>query len=480
MIQSMTGYGRFVAELPEKNVVIEIKSLNSKQLDLNSRIASVYRDKELEIRNYISSQLVRGKVDVIVTSESKDGVGERKIQDGLVKSYFEKFNQLAQELGVSNVPALELALKMPDVWASDNQSLASDEEWDKVKQTLEKATSNIVMYRRHEGEALDKDLRRNIQTISDLLASIEPFEKARVGKIREKIEAALQEFIESDKIDKNRLEQEMIFYLEKLDINEEKVRLAQHCKYFIDTMDNEEYAGKKLNFIAQEMGREINTMGSKSNDADMQRIVVQMKDNLEKIKFLTYCNCMKENKMIILSAPSGSGKSPIINYLLHKGFPLEFSVSATTRAPRGTEKNGVEYYFYSVDEFKKKIKNGDFVEFEEVYENRFYGTLKSECERIWAKGNVIVFDVDVAGGMRLKKLFGDKALSLFIQAPSVEVLRQRLEGRKTDSAEEIEKRISKAAYEMQFADKFDAIVVNDELQKACETAEHLLQDFLNK
>ena len=284
MIQSMTGYGRFVAELPEKNVVIEIKSLNSKQLDLNSRIASVYRDRELEIRNYISSQLVRGKIDVIVTSESKDGVGERKIQDGLVKSYFEKFNQLAQELGVSNVPALELALKMPDVWASDNQSLASDEEWSKVKQTLEKATSNIVMYRRHEGEALDKDLRRNIQTISDLLASIEPFEKARVGKIREKIEAALQEFIESDKIDKNRLEQEMIFYLEKLDINEEKVRLAQHCKYFIDTMDNEEYAGKKLNFIAQEMGREINTMGSKSNDADMQRIVVQMKDNLEKIK----------------------------------------------------------------------------------------------------------------------------------------------------------------------------------------------------
>ena len=284
MIQSMTGYGRFVAELPEKNVVIEIKSLNSKQFDLNSRVASVYRDRELEIRNYISSQLVRGKVDVIVSAESKDGVGERKIQDGLVKSYYEKFNQLARELGADDVPALELALKMPDVWTVDNQSLASDEEWNMVKQTLEKATSNIVMYRRHEGEALDKDLRRNIQTISDLLASIEPFEKARVGKIREKIEAALQEFIESDKIDKNRLEQEMIFYLEKLDIKEEKVRLAQHCKYFIDTMDNEEYAGKKLNFIAQEMGREINTMGSKSNDADMQRIVVQMKDNLEKIK----------------------------------------------------------------------------------------------------------------------------------------------------------------------------------------------------
>lgn len=183
--------------------------------------------------------------------------------------------------------------------------------------------------------------------------------------------------------------------------------------------------------------------------------------------------------MIILSAPSGSGKSTIIQYLLQKGFPLEFSISATTRAPRGTEQNGVEYYFYSVEEFKQKIANNEFVEFEEVYENRFYGTLKSECERIWAKGNVIVFDVDVAGGMRLKKLFGEKALSLFIKAPSVEVLRKRLEARKTDSIEEIEKRIAKAAYEMQFADKFDKIVVNDVLETACRDAEQLLTEFLN-
>lgn len=183
--------------------------------------------------------------------------------------------------------------------------------------------------------------------------------------------------------------------------------------------------------------------------------------------------------MIILSAPSGSGKSTIIQYLLQKGFPLEFSISATTRAPRGTEQNGVEYYFYSVEEFKQKIANNEFVEFEEVYENRYYGTLKSECERIWAKGNVIVFDVDVAGGMRLKKLFGEKALSLFIKAPSVDVLRKRLEGRKTDSMEEIEKRIAKAAYEMQFSDKFDKIVVNDVLETACRDAEQLLTEFLN-
>ena len=187
---------------------------------------------------------------------------------------------------------------------------------------------------------------------------------------------------------------------------------------------------------------------------------------------------MQERKMIILSAPSGSGKSTIIRYLLQKGFPLEFSISATTRPPRGTEQNGVEYYFYSVEEFKQKIQNGEFVEYEEVYENRFYGTLKAECERIWSKGNVIVFDVDVAGGLRLKSLFGERALSLFIRVSSIEELHKRLVGRNTESAEEIEKRIDKAAYEMQFADKFDAIITNDELAKACEEAEGLLTEFL--
>ena len=284
MIQSMTGYGRAVAKLPEKNVIVEVKSLNSKQMDVNTRVASIYRDKDLEIRNYLSSQLVRGKVDFSVYIETKEGVGERVLQESVVKAYYKKIESLAQELHAENFSPLDAVLKLPDVWSVDTQSLASESEWNEVYKAIVEATTNIVTYRRHEGEALDKDLRGNIATILNLLASIEEFEKNRVVKIREKIETSLAEFIESEKIDKNRLEQEMIFYLEKLDINEEKVRLAQHCKYFLDTMVNEEFAGKKLNFIAQEMGREINTMGSKSNDADMQRIVVQMKDNLEKIK----------------------------------------------------------------------------------------------------------------------------------------------------------------------------------------------------
>ena len=280
----MTGYGRAVAKLPEKNVIVEVKSLNSKQMDVNTRVASIYRDKDLEIRNYLSSQLVRGKVDFSVYIETKEGVGERVLQDSVVKAYYKKIESLAQELHAENFSPLDAVLKLPDVWSVDTQSLASESEWNEVYKAIVEATTNIVTYRRHEGEALDKDLRGNIATILNLLASIEKKKKNRVVKIREKIETSLAEFIESEKIDKNRLEQEMIFYLEKLDINEEKVRLAQHCKYFLDTMTNEEFAGKKLNFIAQEMGREINTMGSKSNDADMQRIVVQMKDNLEKIK----------------------------------------------------------------------------------------------------------------------------------------------------------------------------------------------------
>lgn len=284
MVQSMTGYGRAVAVLPNKNVIVEVKSLNSKQLDLNSKIATAYRDKDLEIRNYIASQLIRGKIDLFIYTESKDCAGERCLQESLVRSYYEKINSLALSLGVENSSAFEAALKMPDVWSIDNQSLATDDEWNCVFAAVKEATEKIVTYRKHEGEALDRDLKGNIQTIISLLTSIEPFEKQRVPKIREKIESALSELLASDKIDKNRLEQEMIFYIEKLDINEEKVRLAQHCKYFVDTMDSEEFAGKKLNFIAQEMGREINTMGSKSNDSDMQRIVVQMKDNLEKIK----------------------------------------------------------------------------------------------------------------------------------------------------------------------------------------------------
>ena len=188
-----------------------------------------------------------------------------------------------------------------------------------------------------------------------------------------------------------------------------------------------------------------------------------------------------DNKVIIFSAPSGAGKSTIVQHLLSLFPELEFSISATSRAPRGQEKHGVEYYFFSADEFRKMIAEGKFVEHEEVYSGSFYGTLRSEVERIWAKGHTIVFDIDVQGGVNLKKIFGNQALSLFIQAPSVEILRERLIGRGTDTAEAIEKRVAKAASEMEFADgKFDYVLINDDLQTAKEEAVKVISDFLKK
>lgn len=185
------------------------------------------------------------------------------------------------------------------------------------------------------------------------------------------------------------------------------------------------------------------------------------------------------NKVVIFSAPSGAGKSTIVNYLLNRFPELEFSISATSRAPRGQEKHGVEYYFYSTEEFRDLIARDSFVEYEEVYAGSFYGTLKSEVERIWAKGHTIIFDIDVQGGVNLKRFFGDKALSVFIQAPSVEILRDRLIGRGTDTEEAIERRVAKAASEMEFADgKFDYVLINDDLQTAKDEAEKVIGDFL--
>ena len=185
-------------------------------------------------------------------------------------------------------------------------------------------------------------------------------------------------------------------------------------------------------------------------------------------------------KVVIFSAPSGSGKSTIVNFLLQKNLGLEFSVSATCRAPRGQEQNGVDYFFFTPEEFKKRVDNDEFLEWEEVYQGCCYGTLKSEVERIWAKGNIVVFDVDVVGGVNIKKIFGDQALSIFIQAPSVQVLRDRLIGRGTDTMDKIEQRVAKAEYEMTFAPKFDTIVVNDKVEDAYADAERVIREFISK
>ncbi len=277
----MTGFGKAVAEFPEKNVVIEVKSLNSKQLDLNARITHLYREKELEIRNIISEKLVRGKVDISVYNEFKDTTNVRTINEKVVSAYVSQLQNI--DANLSGADALTIAMRLPDVLSAENVVVLEDAEWQIVKNTLLEACKNITEYREQEGVAMQKDISGNIATIQKALVEIEQFESKRVVKIKERIRTTLEELMGAENINENRLEQEMIFYVEKLDINEEKVRLTQHCNFFLETMQVEA-SGKKLGFIAQEIGREINTIGSKSNDADMQKIVVLMKDNLEKIK----------------------------------------------------------------------------------------------------------------------------------------------------------------------------------------------------
>ncbi|MBE6267284.1 MAG: YicC family protein [Prevotella ruminicola] len=284
MIQSMTGYGKAVVAFKEKKIHVEIKSLNSKQLDLNTRIAPLYREKEMEMRQMVAEALIRGKVDMSVWVEKDMAVDPTPINAQLVENYYQQIKTIAEKTGI---PAPEdwfyTLLRMPDVLTKTDTEELDDEEWDVVKGGVAEALKNLVDFRTQEGAALQKKFAEKIDNIGKLMGEIEPYEKSRVEKIKARIIDGLQQ-IPSAEYDKNRLEQELIYYIEKLDISEEKQRLANHLKYFRDTMNEPAGQGKKLGFIAQEMGREINTTGSKSNQAEMQNIVVKMKDELEQIK----------------------------------------------------------------------------------------------------------------------------------------------------------------------------------------------------
>ena len=285
MIQSMTGYGKATAELPEKKINVEIKSLNSKAMDLSARIAPAYREKEMEISNEISRTLERGKVDFSLWVEKKESAeSATPINQALVEGYYKQIKDIADNLSIP-VPTdwFQTLLRMPDVLTKTETQELTEEEWTTVHAAVLEAIGHLVDFRKQEGAALEKKFREKIANISHLLESITPYEKERVEKVKERITDALEKTLSVD-YDKNRLEQELIYYIEKLDVNEEKQRLGNHLKYFISTMESGSGQGKKLGFIAQEMGREINTLGSKSNHAEMQKIVVQMKDELEQIK----------------------------------------------------------------------------------------------------------------------------------------------------------------------------------------------------
>lgn len=284
MIKSMTGYGKAESELGNKKVSVEIKTLNSKQLDINTRMPSVYRAKDLSIRNLLSEKLERGKIEFNIQVEQTGDSLNYNVNKALAKKYFEEVKQLADEIDQASFSNyLPILLKMPDVLKADKEDF-DENEWLSIETIIHKAIEQLNEFRQQEGFLLQKDLIERIEKIASLLLEVEPFENVRIDQIKARIQKNLDAIQLDANVDQNRFEQELIYYLEKIDVTEEKVRLKQHCDYFIETIKGDGSLGKKLGFISQEIGREINTLGSKANEVNIQKIVIQMKDELEKIK----------------------------------------------------------------------------------------------------------------------------------------------------------------------------------------------------
>lgn len=285
MIKSMTGFGKMTIETGNKKIVIEVKSLNSKQLDINLRIPNLYKEKEMEIRSLIKSWLERGKIDISIYFDNSETEKAVSINALVVEQYFKQMLDVANTLAVevNNNELLQTIMRFPDTLKQPSEEL-DETEWLKLKAGVEKALEMADQYRKREGEVLIKDILHRIDLIKAYAAEVPQYEEKRVEGVRQRLQEKMKEWKEIQNVDQNRMEQEIIYYLEKLDITEEKVRLANHCQYFIETVEKEEAPGRKLGFIAQEIGREINTMGSKANDHDIQKLVVHMKDELEKIK----------------------------------------------------------------------------------------------------------------------------------------------------------------------------------------------------
>ena len=283
----MTGYGKAILETPHKKITVEIKSLNSKQADVSARLPWMYKEKEIEIRNMVSRKLERGKIDLSISFDTAEDVAIPVINKGNVRNYYNQLRELAHELNAErNSDLLAIVMRLPETLKAEKAEL-TEEEWNTVTVLINEALTMTDVYRLEEGKAMEANLSLSVSKITDYLDNLAEVEGDRIVRMREKLITSLKDAVGSENVDMNRFEQELIFYLEKLDINEEKVRLRKHCEYFCETMKGTESNGKMLSFITQEMGREINTIGSKANDASMQKLVVMMKDELERIKELT-------------------------------------------------------------------------------------------------------------------------------------------------------------------------------------------------
>ena len=280
----MTGYGRAHGSFGEKTITVEVRALNSKMTDIKLRLPADFKEKEVELRKIVSDHAERGKIDVVVEVQNADGAASVSLNEALFRGYHRELTRLTSELGIGQTDLLQAILRIPNVVSAASGEVDED-EWEAVCETVTRALDSFRHFREQEGKALEADLRLRVANILLLLADVTPFEKDRFDRMRERLRNNMEEAVGKESLDSNRFEQEILYYLEKMDVTEEKVRLEQHCKYFLEQMSNpKQSAGRSLGFISQEMGREINTLGAKAYDADIQRFIVQMKDELEKIK----------------------------------------------------------------------------------------------------------------------------------------------------------------------------------------------------
>lgn len=284
MLLSMTGYGRAIGSFGDKSIVVELRSLNSKVTDIKIRIPGEYRDKESEIRKLITDHAERGKVDINIDLQNSDGAAPVSLNEPLFRGYYLAISKLADELGLDKKDILTSIMRIPSVMGSQGNE-TDEEEWVVLRSIISEALEALKLFRQEEGKVIEQDLRLRIKTITDIIETVTPFEQERFVRMRERMRNNMEEVFGRENLDTNRFEQEVLYYLEKMDMSEEKIRLSQHCKYFLEQVDDSKLsAGRTLGFITQEMGREINTLGAKAYDANIQRFVVQMKDELEKIK----------------------------------------------------------------------------------------------------------------------------------------------------------------------------------------------------
>jgi len=284
MLISMTGFGKAECELPGRKVAIEIKSLNSKQLDISTRLPSFLKERDIDIRNVISRELERGKIECYVSIDVESEVSAHRINKEVVKSYIKQLREINEELKIKdNEQLIQVAMRLPDALKTEKEEL-EEGEWDKILDGVHSAITGVRSFRSREGNLLEDDIRKRIHLILEKLEKITSFEEARIQNIRDRLTQSLRDLKLEDSYDPNRFEQELIYWLERLDITEEKVRLASHCSYFLEILQSSESVGKKLSFVSQEIGRELNTLGSKSGDSGIQKLIVEMKDELEKIK----------------------------------------------------------------------------------------------------------------------------------------------------------------------------------------------------